>query len=69
MENQELKLTALQIALDRGGNSNIDEVLESAEKIYSYLVEEGVDNQAPKARFDHIELRKFTFPCPLQRKT
>lgn len=43
MDKQELRFQSLKIAMDLKITTEVDNLIEIAEKIYSYLIKDGVD--------------------------
>ena len=43
MDKTELRTKALELTLNNGSYPNIDAALDAAEKIYSFLIKDGVD--------------------------
>lgn len=44
MNEQELRFQSLKMAMDLRTTAELDEIIELAEKIYSYLIKDGVDD-------------------------
>lgn len=45
MDKQELRFQSLKIAMDLKITTEVDNLIEIAEKIYSYLIKDGVDDK------------------------
>lgn len=45
MNEQELRFQSLRMAMDLRTTAEVDDLIELAEKIYSYLIKDGVDNK------------------------
>lgn len=62
MDKQELRFQSLKIAMDLKITTEVDNIIEIAEKIYSYLTKDGVDSESDDAGgWSHQSSRKV-FP-------